>query len=162
MARVRKEKAGSAPGGLVWEKDGAVLDVPDDLAAELIRIPTGGFTTVPEDAPLDVHPPVGADPPTAVPGPHVFPAGRTAQDGPIGVPVGLPAHTQPVPAGSANPGGEPPTPDYPHGAVVDTTEDAPKDDEDNENEDEGTDGEDDVKPPPAKAARQRQRRRVTE
>lgn len=45
---LRKEKAGSTIGH-VWENDGDVHDVPDQLAAELLAIPGGGFTEVAGD-----------------------------------------------------------------------------------------------------------------
>ena len=41
MVWIRKEKAGNAPG-VEWPEDGAVVEVPDDLAEELLRI--DGFT----------------------------------------------------------------------------------------------------------------------
>jgi hypothetical protein len=51
MVWLRKEKAGSASGGLVWPADGAVIDVPEDRAAELLAIPDGGITEAPGHEP---------------------------------------------------------------------------------------------------------------
>lgn len=45
---LRKALAGSAPG-YTWESDGAVLEVDDEFACELLDIPTGGFS--PADPP---------------------------------------------------------------------------------------------------------------
>lgn len=42
---IRKHMAGSCPGH-TWESDGAVLEVDDALAAELLAIPGGGFSEV--------------------------------------------------------------------------------------------------------------------
>jgi hypothetical protein len=44
---------GAAPGGYVWDTPADVVDVPDDLAAELLAIPRGGFEPA--------SPPVAAD-----------------------------------------------------------------------------------------------------
>jgi hypothetical protein len=44
---------GAAPGGYVWDTPADVVDVPDDLAAELLAIPRGGFEPA--------APPAGAD-----------------------------------------------------------------------------------------------------
>lgn len=53
---LRKERAGSAPGH-EWPHDGAVIEVRDDLAEQLIRIPGGGFSVAPaptaEDEPVE-------------------------------------------------------------------------------------------------------------
>lgn len=127
MARVSKQKAGSAAGGYTWDRDGAVIDVPDALATELCAIPGGGFKTVPEDAVL-TPPPGEAEPLTNVPQPATFPAGQTV-DGDVDeanqLLPGLPAHAAPVPAGWAQPGGEHPTPDYPHGRSADIADGVP-------------------------------------
>lgn len=40
---IRKALAGNIPG-YSWETNGDVLDIPDDLAQEILRIPQGGFT----------------------------------------------------------------------------------------------------------------------
>lgn len=47
---LRKAHAGSAPG-YTWEHDGQVIDVDDDLAYELLRIPRGGFSVAEEPEP---------------------------------------------------------------------------------------------------------------
>lgn len=41
---LRKEKGGTGIGPHFWDEDGAVVEVPDGLAAELLAIPDGGFT----------------------------------------------------------------------------------------------------------------------
>lgn len=46
--RLRKKVApGSAPGGLVWATAEDVVEVPDELAVELLAIPGAGFEHVP-------------------------------------------------------------------------------------------------------------------
>ncbi len=45
---VRKARAGSSATH-TWPHDGAVVEVPDDLGAELLSIPDGGFTEVRPD-----------------------------------------------------------------------------------------------------------------
>lgn len=62
---VRKEKAGSAPGH-TWAKDGDVLEVPDHLGHELLRIPHGGFTEVSAPAPAPAPKAKPAPTPAAV------------------------------------------------------------------------------------------------
>ena len=47
MAKLRKEQAGAASGGFTWATDGAVVDVPDELAAELLAIPGNDFSLAP-------------------------------------------------------------------------------------------------------------------
>lgn len=49
--QVRKARAGASSFGYVWPHDGAVTEVPEDLARELCRIPDGGFTVVEPAAP---------------------------------------------------------------------------------------------------------------
>lgn len=39
---LRKDNAGSAPG-YEWPHDGAVIEVDDELAEQLLAIPNGGF-----------------------------------------------------------------------------------------------------------------------
>jgi hypothetical protein len=63
--RLRKTTGvpGAAPGGHTWDSDTDEVEVPDDLAAELLAIPGGGFAEVevptadsetpPEDAGAD-------------------------------------------------------------------------------------------------------------
>jgi predicted NAD/FAD-binding protein len=46
MKRLRRECAGVDSFGNVWPTDGAVIDVPDDQAIELLRIPDSGITEV--------------------------------------------------------------------------------------------------------------------
>lgn len=41
-----RSMAGSAPGGLVWDRPGAVVEVPDSVALELLAIPSAGFAEV--------------------------------------------------------------------------------------------------------------------
>jgi hypothetical protein len=41
-----RSMAGSASGGLTWDQPGAVVEVPDDLALELLAIPGAGFAEV--------------------------------------------------------------------------------------------------------------------
>jgi hypothetical protein len=49
---LRKERAGVDSFGNVWATDGAIVDVPDEQARELLRIPDGGFTEAgPNDTP---------------------------------------------------------------------------------------------------------------
>ncbi|MFD0405615.1 hypothetical protein [Kitasatospora sp. NPDC127116] len=46
--KLRKQYApGSAPGGLTWSTSGDVVEVPDELAVELLAIPGAGFEHVP-------------------------------------------------------------------------------------------------------------------
>jgi hypothetical protein len=45
--KLRKQSTpGSAPGGLTWGTSDDVVDVPDDLAVELLAIPGAGFEHV--------------------------------------------------------------------------------------------------------------------
>ena len=46
---IRKELAGHASSGYTWTEDGAVVPVEPEHAAELLRIPDGGFTAVDPD-----------------------------------------------------------------------------------------------------------------
>jgi hypothetical protein len=41
---LKKAHAGSASGGYEWKSDGAVIEVPDEMGAELIEHPGGEFT----------------------------------------------------------------------------------------------------------------------
>lgn len=43
MTKIVKDSPGGAPG-YEWKKAGDVVDVPEDLAAELLAIPDGGFS----------------------------------------------------------------------------------------------------------------------
>lgn len=186
MARVSKDSAGSVSGGYAWDKAGAVIDVPDAIATQLLAIPGGGFKTVPEDAVL-TPPPGEAEPLTNVPQPAVFPAGQTvdldADETPNQIIPGLPATVAPVPAGGPAPGGEQPLTDYPHGRVADA-KDGPnvpaipevlteaevvtasaeaRDAAESTTIDTDPKGDaDESKRPPAKAAHARSRKRVTE
>jgi len=45
---LRKEHAGSDTFGNVWETDGAVVDVPEEQARQLLRIQDAGFSEVAE------------------------------------------------------------------------------------------------------------------
>lgn len=49
MRRIRKDKAGSDSKGNTWDKDGAVVEVEEDHARDLLAIPHGGFTDVTDD-----------------------------------------------------------------------------------------------------------------
>lgn len=48
-----RNTAGSAEGGLVWNKPGDVVEVPDEVGEQLLAIPGGGFAEVarPDSAP---------------------------------------------------------------------------------------------------------------
>lgn len=46
---VRKEHAGSASSGYVWETDGDVVEVPDHIGGDLLLHDPGEFTDVTED-----------------------------------------------------------------------------------------------------------------
>lgn len=46
MLHVSKAQAGSSSLGFTWDTDGAVIEVPDEVAAELVAIPDGGFAIV--------------------------------------------------------------------------------------------------------------------
>ncbi|MFF0409062.1 hypothetical protein ACFYUY_01330 [Kitasatospora sp. NPDC004745] len=62
--KLRKQSApGSAPGGLTWATPDDVVEVPDDLAVELLAIRDAGFEHVPH-LPLtaDTGEDPGADP----------------------------------------------------------------------------------------------------
>jgi hypothetical protein len=68
LLHVRKALAGSSSHGYTWDADGAVVQVPYDVAVELAAIPDGGFSIVeapdePEAAPEAVAEP---DVPAAV------------------------------------------------------------------------------------------------
>lgn len=136
MALVRKETAGSVSGGYTWDRPGAVIDVPDNLAAELLRQPDGGFTTVPYG-----HAAEGltvADPR------RELVAGATVEGDPeLLDPT---ASDAPIPAGTADPGGEPP-------ATVSTVQADQPSEEQEQAESER---------PPAKAAKARARKHVSE
>lgn len=45
---LRKEQAGSDSFGHVWETDGAVVEVPEEEARQLLRIADAGFSEVAE------------------------------------------------------------------------------------------------------------------
>lgn len=49
MVLVRKRRAGSSSHGHQWPDDGAVVDVPEVDARELVAIPDGGFDVVEPD-----------------------------------------------------------------------------------------------------------------
>jgi hypothetical protein len=53
MLHVRKDRAGSTSYGYEWTADGQVVQVPDEVAADLVAIPDGGFVIVepPADEP---------------------------------------------------------------------------------------------------------------
>jgi hypothetical protein len=47
MTALRNHKApASAPGGLVWDTTDQIVEVPQDLAGELLAIVDGGFVEV--------------------------------------------------------------------------------------------------------------------
>lgn len=46
MLHVSKARAGSCSLGFTWDTDGAVIEVPDEVAAELVAIPDGGYAVV--------------------------------------------------------------------------------------------------------------------
>lgn len=46
--RVRKRNPGASPG-YVWAEAGTVLDIPTEVAAELIAINPGEFEALPDD-----------------------------------------------------------------------------------------------------------------
>ena len=43
---VRKERAGNTSLGHSWPQDGAVVEIPDEHAHELVQIRDGGFSIV--------------------------------------------------------------------------------------------------------------------
>jgi hypothetical protein len=49
VPHVKKASAGADSYGNEWPDDGAIIEVTDDQAADLVAIPDGGFTVV--DAP---------------------------------------------------------------------------------------------------------------
>jgi hypothetical protein len=65
---LRKAKAGSDSFGNTWETDGAVIEVPDEQAALLLRIKDGAFS--------EVHQPEGNFAEVA---PIAFPEKRTVK-----------------------------------------------------------------------------------
>jgi outer membrane biosynthesis protein TonB len=64
---LRKDRAGSAPGH-VWPHDGAIIEVHDDLAEQLLLIPRGGFSiaAAPQPEPEPVHEVAVPEPPQPV------------------------------------------------------------------------------------------------
>jgi hypothetical protein len=68
MVPLRKARAGGTSLGYDWPEDGAVVEVPDDVAVALLGIKDGGFSVAPEQpAPTpDPDPPVDPDPPAPV------------------------------------------------------------------------------------------------
>jgi hypothetical protein len=46
MLPVRKDRAGTSSGGYEWKNDGEIVEVDEQHAAELMRIPNGGFSIV--------------------------------------------------------------------------------------------------------------------
>lgn len=46
MVQVSKAQAGSDSHGHVWDTDGAVVEVTEDEARDLVAIPDGGFAVV--------------------------------------------------------------------------------------------------------------------
>lgn len=58
MAHLRKDTPGTAAGRIggatdwtfTWEKPGQVLEVPDEVALDLVRIPDGGYHLAEPDA----------------------------------------------------------------------------------------------------------------
>jgi hypothetical protein len=71
---IRKHKAGSCPGH-TWDSDGAVVEVDDALAVELLAIPDGGFSEVAPSAQLSA-PDGSADGPEVVEAPPAPRRGR--------------------------------------------------------------------------------------
>lgn len=61
MPHVKKQHAGADSYGHEWPADGAVVEVTDEQAADLVAIPDGGFTVVdalpavqePDEPPVD-------------------------------------------------------------------------------------------------------------
>ena len=49
MVNISKRRAGSDSHGNEWERDGAVVDVAPEVAAELLAIPDGGFDLAPDE-----------------------------------------------------------------------------------------------------------------
>jgi hypothetical protein len=49
VVSIKKHRAGSDSHGNLWKKDGSVVDVEPDVAAELLAIPDGGFEQVSDD-----------------------------------------------------------------------------------------------------------------
>lgn len=41
---LRKAQAGSSSTGHTWTEDGQIVEVPDEVGAELLKIPHGGFS----------------------------------------------------------------------------------------------------------------------
>lgn len=70
MVWLKKAHAGSDSFGHVWTEDGSVVDVPADEAVALLRIPDGGFSTVPDPDPALEPEPA----PAPVPDPELEPA----------------------------------------------------------------------------------------
>lgn len=58
---LRKAQAGNAPG-YEWTEDGQVIEVEDELAVQLLRIPDGGFS---EALPTEPEAPPAPEPASA-------------------------------------------------------------------------------------------------
>lgn len=84
---LRKAQAGSSSTGHTWENDGDVVEVPDEVGAELIRIPFGGFTDAGGPDPF-----VDPEDDEEDEGPDDDPDNKVTEPGPTGV------VTEPAPA----------------------------------------------------------------
>lgn len=82
--RLRKTTGvpGAAPGGYTWDTDTDEVEVPDDLAAELLGIPGAGFAEVATDDEADSDTPVRDDSPADGPGDTKPPAKTRTSRGP--------------------------------------------------------------------------------
>ncbi len=67
MVKLRKEHPGAASTGHVWPTDGAVVEVPEDVAAVLLAIADAGFSVAPSKHEAPAEPAVAdkADEPEA-------------------------------------------------------------------------------------------------
>lgn len=91
MPHVRKARAGSDSHGHIWPEDGAVVEVPGEVATSLLAIPDGGFTLAaepepePEPEPVEEPAPEPDNPVDEAPKPRQ-PRGRKPKP-PAGTPV---------------------------------------------------------------------------
>lgn len=86
LLHVRKARAGGCSLGYDWPHDGAIVQVQAEHAAELVRIPDGGFAIV--EAPPE---PEAEPEPTKVTEPAPEPANAVTEPAPEPAPAETPA-----------------------------------------------------------------------
>lgn len=104
---IRKARAGSIPGH-TWEHDGAVVEVENALAEQLLLIPGGGFS-IAEVPKMEEPQPEPAEPETAQNFDEVFDKGE---------PVEVASDTEETRTLQRKPTGRPRLPRNEHGQII--------------------------------------------